>query len=683
LIYDSDLKASGHTSVKSGQEPDATNNVLPYWIIWTKYKIMSNKHSTNYRFRLIILTLLLSAIYIISGFVPINSLWGFNHLKYFPKYVSIIYAILLLLFIIPFVADRIVVLLNKLSCHFQKLPKSIRIIIISIIAGAVFYSLRVHVHSLGDGYQRIFEIENGLLYYHTEPFDFFIHAIFSRIILLFGINSAELAYVIISIASGIIFVNSIYLFRFPKQIESSTAILIKILIIASGGLQIYFGYVESYSLYYLFSLLFLLWSTKYLMSGRGLIAATIMLSLAIVSHITALFLLPGYLYLVYYNPKNIKPISFKNKYLPILIVGLVLGGLTYLEIRLQFFVDMFTTSYTSVILPIFSPTEYSILSLQHLYDILNQILLISPFCFIFVAYIFPLKRQETNNKNLHLFLLIIIICALLTMLTIDPLLGYARDWDLFSTPAAILGLSSCILLLFRGGIKSISKYSAFVIVSISILFLSGWILINSSEQKQLNRAHDLLSLSNKGIQYCTELLAYYYRHKKKDNQKAIELYQSVNNFGSNPRLSKKLGDAQKDLGYYNDAEQSYKNALVKEPNNPNLLNKIGQVFIKQERYDTAIDILNKAHRIAPDTTSIIEALALAYIHKNEYEKALSLADTLFSKDANSPGASLIKLTISARKGDWSTVRIYYKEFLKYGKGRSDYETMRDYYKNLK
>jgi len=635
------------------------------------------------KYRLLIPAFLLSAIYVVAGLIPIDSLWGFNHLKYFPGYVSIIYALIALLIITPFIGNRLFSLISKFAAYFQRLNKPLRIIIISVIAGVLFHFLRVHVHSIGDGYQRIYEIKKGLLYYYTEPLDFFLHAVLYRVLLFFGINSAELSYQIISILTGVIFINTIYLFKFPEQIKSSVVVLAKILILASAGLQMYFGYVESYSLYYLFGIFFLLWSLKFLMTGGGLIAASITLSLAIAAHLTALFLLPAYIYLIHYKIKNIRPRGFVGKYLPIVIVGLVLGGLSYFEIRIKFIEDTLNAPYTSVILPIFSSAEYSILSAQHLYDILNEILLSCPYCFLLGALIFPLKKQETGNKQLRFFTLLLILSALLTMFTIDPLLGYARDWDLFSTPAVIFGFSFTLLVLFGRDNKIISKYNTFVIGSLSILFLSGWILMNSSAKKQLDRANDLLELSNKGYQYCAELLAYYYRHEKGDNLKAIELYKSINNYKDNARLNKKLGDAQKDLGRYYEAKKSYDRALIMEPMNPILLNKIGQVLLKQSKFDSAVVILKKAHRLARDSTSITEALALAHIYKDEYEKALSWADSLASKDAHSPGASLIRLTIAARQGDWASARNYYLEFLQYGRGRSDYENMRDYYKSLK
>ena len=116
------------------------------------------------------------------------------------------------------------------------------------------------------------------------------------------------------------------------------------------------------------------------------------------------------------------------------------------------------------------------------------------------------------------------------------------------------------------------------------------------------------------------------------------------------------------MGLYDSSEVSYNQAMILRYK-PDVLNQVGQLYIKQKKYNKAVDILLKAHRLSPDTTSNIEALALAYIHKKEYDKALSYADTLSSKDQHSPGASLIKLTVAAWKGDWQSARKHYLELL--------------------
>jgi len=573
---------------------------------------MSNDQSINSKWRLIIPALLLTTVFILAGLIPFGNLWGFNHLKYFPGYVSIIYAIVILLFLIPLLARKIIAAISRLCAGFQKQPLLVRIFIISLMAGTIFYFFRVHVHSLGDGYQRIYQIEKGYMYYHTEPLDFFLHAILYKVLKIFGAASGELTYTIISTAVGIVFVTTIYLFRFPKQITSNSAVLVKLLTISMGSMQIFFGYVESYTFFYLFSLLFILWATKFTLINRGLTIASLMLALAMASHITAIFLLPGFAFLIYINLKNTRPLSLNKKYLPILLVLLAVAGLIIQEIRLKYFMDIYTPSFSGSILPLFSLSEYSIFSPKHLYDIFNQMLLIAPACFLLLPCFIPGLKLESDKKNLYILLSIVFVCGLLLISIIDPKLGYARDWDFLSIPTSMLGLSLSIFLLIGQNKQKANKYTVFVIGSISLILLSGWILTNSSEKRQIERAEDLLSLSEKGQGYSTELLAHYYRYKKNDVQKALELYQGITGRAKNARVYNKIAKAQNELGRYEDALKSANSGLELDSNLTDLQFMAGYILLKLDKPRLALPYLHKARKLAPDRSDIYYFLSNAY-----------------------------------------------------------------------
>ena len=76
--------------------------------------------------------------------------------------------------------------------------------------------LRVHVHSLGDGYQRVYQVEKGYLHNPPEPLDFFLHSILYRLLNPSLGVSAESIYTSLSIIFGIVLVTGVYLFRFPN-----------------------------------------------------------------------------------------------------------------------------------------------------------------------------------------------------------------------------------------------------------------------------------------------------------------------------------------------------------------------------------------------------------------------------------------------------------------------------------
>ncbi|MEW5925556.1 MAG: hypothetical protein AB1746_16360, partial [Candidatus Zixiibacteriota bacterium] len=127
--------------------------------------------------RILIAGLIMALLYIVAAAIPIKNLWGFNLPSYLEWYYMPLFGILFLLALIPATANKIFLYLKNVGQKFDGLLLFWRILIISIVSAGIFYLLRVHVHSLGDGYQRIYQIEQGYLYYHTEVLDFFLHGV--------------------------------------------------------------------------------------------------------------------------------------------------------------------------------------------------------------------------------------------------------------------------------------------------------------------------------------------------------------------------------------------------------------------------------------------------------------------------------------------------------------------------
>ena len=191
---------------------------------------MNDKEQTS-NLRLVAAGSILAVFYMLAGLIPIDNLWGFNHLKYLPGYSMIIYGLLFFLVLIPRSAGKLNTLFGGMSRIFGRLALSVRIALIAGFAILVFYWLRVHVHSLGDGYQRIYQIEQGYLYYHTEVLDFFLHGVLYRTLNLFGKFSGEMIYTIFSIAAGTAFILSVYFFKFNDKEKTVGGTLIKVLLI--------------------------------------------------------------------------------------------------------------------------------------------------------------------------------------------------------------------------------------------------------------------------------------------------------------------------------------------------------------------------------------------------------------------------------------------------------------------
>jgi Tfp pilus assembly protein PilF len=573
---------------------------------------------SNRQAAIVLPAILLAALFIAAGVIPISSLWGFNHLRYFSNYWIVVYAVLFGLAFIPASAAWLSMLIGRVSDRFGRTPPAVRILVIAGLAAVIFYVLRVHVHSLGDGYQRIYQIEKGYSYYHSEPLDFFLHAVLYRGLKIAGIASGELTYTLFSIIAGTAFVSIVLLVRFPEDEDSA---LLKSLLIFFGGSQLFFGYVESYSLVYIFSLLYLLLAASFLISSKGLPAASIMLALAMASHMTAVIFVPSFLYLIYHSFKHCKPRRLRDVYLPVIIGLLPFVAIVVQEIWLRSSHGEYVPSVSGGILPLYSVSEYSILSAQHFFDIVNQLLLICPVALILLIYLVFRKKPEAATKGLNPFAFIAMAGSVIMLLAMDPKLGYARDWDLMAMPAATIGLALVILSVSSSGAIRLRNYSKFVLASVSVLFLSSWVLTNAATSRQLARAEELLTLSEKGRHYSTELLAYYYRYRAHDSEKALQLLQKVAGIAENARIYNKIAKLQLDLGEEKEALKSIYAGLALDSNFAELHLLAGATFTRMGQPRLGLPFLLKARALEPDQFNIYHSLGNAYYRLDSIPQA--------------------------------------------------------------
>jgi len=585
-------------------------------------KVMTDKRQTGI-LRIEIAGFIMAGLYILAGLIPIDSLWGFNHLRYLPDYGMIAIGLLFIIVLIPHVSEKIFSAVKEILRIFNRFSLSVRVVAIAIMAVLVFYLLRVHVHSLGDGYQRIYQVEQGYLYYHTEVLDFFLHGILYAGLNLIGKFSGETIYTIFSIAAGTSFIISIYLFRLDDRERIIDEPLMKILLITFGGSQLFFGYAESYALFYIFSLLYILYAVRFLLSGKGLLAASIFLGLSCTSHITALILAPSFFYLAFYNHRIICPEKFPRKYIPSIIALAMIAAVIVQEILLRIYVGEYVTSVSGGYLSLWPLSEYTVFSPAHLLDVLNEILIIVPVILILAFAGFGVPSND-KHKNLNIFLSITAVSGALMMVIVDPKLGYARDWDLFSIPTAMLGLAGVIYFTTKLNLKAERPCKRFVIGALSMIFLSGWVLTNASVQGQLNRAEDLLSLDDKGRGYCTELLAYYYRYNAHNNEKSLELLQSIPGRGKNARVYYKIAKTEIDLGRHEDALESIYKGLDLDSNYAALHLMAGTILTNRGKPEQGLPHLQRAITLDQSRKEAYHTLGTAYYKLDSLDMALMI-----------------------------------------------------------
>jgi len=522
--------------------------------------------------------LLLTVGRLIVGTFPIGRGWGFDQARYF-SFAEIFSYFLCLLFLWllwaaspgrrPFYPEK-----NRLLSNPRLLQAAgILLFVASIIVFADSTNL------LGDGLLRAAEITRQptlftMKLHAAEPLNFLIHnfafkAVFER----FGFEPA-FTYRFFSWLAGMLFLVGLFLLSryFTTQgIPRSVTIPY---MFGWGGILFFFGYVESYplaaaALVFLFSAVW-----RYIETGRGNWSIIPLFLLAFFLHnITAVVLVPLTLLIV----RDLQ-IRLPARLALVLILWLavaVWGKFAYPAM-----------AEGTLILPLSaSEKSYFLLSTAHLFDILNELLLVSPF--------FPLLLIMPSNRidggapvEFRRFTGLTALFSLACLFFIDPKLGMPRDWDLFCLPLLTLHL----YLLLRIDLSKIGRLlkAAVIVFPMGITF--GWVLLNADRSKSLARYENILQNDWDRSRQGYERLAGYHlvRGNIAEAERAF-----VESLRRGPTARSHIG-----LGFVllgrDELEQAgfhFSEAQRIDPDQGLAIVGIGEIYRRQERWDELGEIL--------------------------------------------------------------------------------------------
>ncbi len=199
----------------------------------------------------------------------------------------------------------------------------------------------------------------------------------------------------------------------------------------------------------------------YLKNKNSIIPVMILSTLSIAFHLLAL---PYFVVGIY----SVLLKSEKYKFL----VEIQTTTLTLFVVIVSVFILILSHLFElSIFVPILSNSQntYSLLSVVHLVDLMNQLILVSPIAIIFFLFFLSNKidkkiNQDYNSKLLYLLALL----SFLTSCFIDPKLGAARDWDLLSLYGFPLTIY-CAYQLVK--LFSNDKFPNWIVVASFLIFI--------------------------------------------------------------------------------------------------------------------------------------------------------------------------------------------------------------------
>ena len=535
----------------------------------------------------------------IASFLPGHLVWGFNHLAYVPVWARTLWTVIALALLWgpgPLHA--------RVETGFGRfLGRGIPAATVLAAAGAaLFYLLRCRTFFLGDGYLVAELVDNGARFRTYDLADFYLHAALWRALggAAEGGVSAFRVYAALSIAAGAAYLASSRWVSVKLAGPPDQRALLFALFTLAGPLQIFFGYVESYSIQTVFILLYLGSAVLVLRDEAPAWRAGIFFGLALAFHTTTLFLGPTLAYLILFRKRGILRRA-ASALLPALgvlslAVGvLVLGGYT----ERHFVSDVIEGDHSQALFVPLSGS-HGLLSLYHLKDLVNLQLLLAPVPLLLLAASFRRSRRilwETVERRFLTigcaFLLVMIVC-------LDRKLGGARDWDLFAPHAAAFVLLG--YLAYRAGdaerrngpAAPRAPGKAGFILAASFFLSAPWFWVNGSEARSVARFRDIIEdFPAFRRAYSHEEIAKHFRNRD-NHAEALEEYRiCVETFPKNPRFRVLLGGMKYILGDIQGAKEEYEASLEINPDYEVGLRNLVQVYQEMEMAEEALPLLEK------------------------------------------------------------------------------------------
>ncbi|RMF05499.1 MAG: hypothetical protein D6768_01095 [Chloroflexi bacterium] len=446
---------------------------------------------------------MLLTLHLAANLLPQDSSWSLWPYTFLPVWVQWLLALLAGSLVIPAVNEGVG---RGLARLWRAIPaKHARrrwFAAASLLAGLLFWLARLRHLRWGDGYMLSValsypDLDLRVVYNWQAPLTVFLHQRLWQFVAnpLLG-WPVETVYATTSILAGMAFVY--ILLNFTARLGRSTleSALLAGLLLTTGSVQLFFGYVENYTLISLLLLvtLFLAWRTS-----RGelpLVWPVIGLSVTNAFHPSTVFLWPGMLLLAILcwrrGRLSIAQAVVQTVLPPLLVGGAVLalmesGGHGLSALLGQ---DRPGGGDGLWFVPLFETTtqwqHYTMFSAAHLLDWANIHLLISPFGLplIVLVWLAALRFRLNlfaNPDEADFARFLGLTSAMYVLLTFvwNADYGGQKDWDLFAPSAFVYTLLAGYLLVRALPDRDVLRENALFVLGVSLVHTAGWIFANT------------------------------------------------------------------------------------------------------------------------------------------------------------------------------------------------------------
>lgn len=586
-----------------------------------------------------------------ASFLPGQRLWGVNHLAFVPAYVRAIAIAAMAAAFIPPVARRVH---GCLAGAAERLAagaglRNLTALAAAAISGAAFWVFRSSTLLLGDArlvasnFEHAFDPDYALIV--SSPRVIILHEPIAKGTALLYHYVARISLEVFNAQAidGIRFLNcalgAVLVFVLlravlSRQIPATVRVWAVFMVLTSGAMELFFGYVENYTPLIFFGSLYILYATCYMRTGDAsrLPAILVCLLLTVFMHVQGILLVPSYVLLLLLHHRaqlRVAPV-----YLAVMLLAATAAG-TYLFAVL--------TDYGKHFLAILSDGQiFGILTPSHLVDIANEILLLMPVVLVAASLARAGGRREEpgeGTKPLRLFLLLVLLPCLLFLFVFKPDLGMARDWDLFAITA--LGLLPLGVLAAERGLgggryRRAELLTAPAAVMSTVLVLS-WIGVNADPGRSARRFEAVLEYDRTRPAYAYEVLSQHYRDRG-DLERAVAVIEKGTSLSYNPRLMSLAAGIYAETGDTESAVRIYTEVLARKPENEGSRRNLVLLLHRLGRYEELYDIAREGTRLHPEKPVYHYFYGLALLEAGEIERGI---DELLACRRLRPGSDVL------------------------------------------
>ncbi len=586
------------------------------------------------------LLLVLVLLHLLAVYWGTPHLWGVHHLHFFPTWAAwTLTALTLSLFAWP-VNRRVLRLIESIGGRLGRILHKSKKTSLHIIAGLLsvplFWIFRTKFFLLGDGYFILGNLSDGTTL-PTEWLDGVIHLGFYRF--LSGIDPGidpSFSYTILSVVCGGIFV---FLILNLSDLLGKTGfqkVLIFSVLITLGSIQLFFGYVESYTFLLVGLTLFVLTSVRHLQDKGSLVYSLLVFIFCVGLHVLAVFLTPSLLYLVLRRRRQ-GNLSWVDT-LTILSL-LICMGMICLVIWKIFFHQGVGAGFGRF-LPLFpsAEAEFTLFSIAHLLEFANELLLISPagiLLFIFLL-LYTIRSRSSDDPVLN-FLLISGLGGLLLVFVYNCHWGSA-DWDLMSFPGIFFTLSGMLFFIKHNQRWIGFKNYGLILVAVSFYHTIPWVLVNANGQKSVTRYEVTMTndphvqkVKGGGMWRAARVLESADFADRAERLLKLGIRRNPQELGCYSYLGKMLYSQ----GRYDEAESYLLGAVRLKPDSPEVRFNLGRVYSKINDLERAIPHLEEAEKQYGNNLIFVVTLSKAYLNTGRPESAGEVLERFLDENQES------------------------------------------------